>query len=172
MCIIIDTSTFGFVFDQKNKRHQDFASVLEWILYDKGKIVYGGSKYLKELKGAVAYLRLFTLFQQCHKIIQIDTDDVDKKENEYTQLINNCKFDDQHIVAIVSVSGCRIVCTDDKRAMPFIKKSTFYQKGRTPKIYSSLKNKCLLCDKNIPKQYRNGKKVPDDICKKMGFKRM
>jgi hypothetical protein len=52
MCIIIDADTLGLVFNPETKEHKKFKPVLEWINNGKGKIVYGGTKYEKELINA------------------------------------------------------------------------------------------------------------------------
>lgn len=59
MCIIVDTNTFGPVFDSNNEKHAEFKPVLDWVLHGKGKFVIGGSKYMAELKKAKKFLKVF-----------------------------------------------------------------------------------------------------------------
>ena len=49
MCVIVDTNCLASVFERKSEKHPQFAPVLEWIIFGKGKLIYGGSKYIGEL---------------------------------------------------------------------------------------------------------------------------
>jgi hypothetical protein len=59
MCIIIDANTFAAIFDPINKGHIDFKPVYDWIVFGRGKIVYGGKKYKSEVKNVSKYFGLF-----------------------------------------------------------------------------------------------------------------
>jgi len=61
-------------------------------------------------------------------------------------LVDDKKFDDPHIVAILRLSGCGVVCTCDEKAIPFLKDKKLYGDGKKPKIYSHEKNRKLLQD--------------------------
>jgi predicted nucleic acid-binding protein len=168
MCIIIDTNTWAEVFDASAKEHNEFKPVLDWIAGENGigRIVCGGTTYRNEIPKK--YLRLFKLYNDRRKTIMVNDEDVDAKEAELKAILEHRDFDDPHIVALVFVSGCRLVCTQDDRAIPFItgkhqEAKKFYPKRFIkPKIYRSSKNADLLIEKNIPKQYlppeRNTKK--------------
>jgi hypothetical protein len=81
---------------------------------------------------------------------EVDEKRVDEKQAELEKLVNHKNFDDPHIIAIIIVSGCQIICSTDDRAYPFFKMKELYPKNFTrPKIYSGLNNKDLLCDENI-----------------------
>lgn len=157
MCIIIDTNSLSYVFNKENNRHSEFEPVLNWIMFGKGKIVYGGTTYEKELAKATSFLKLFVELSRNNKVIIVDKKKVDQKEKGLIPHVKNRDFDDPHIVAIVIISGVHLVCTGDKRAIPFITNRIFYTKGKPPKVYSSSKCKNLLCNKNIPKKYLNKK---------------
>jgi len=125
-------------------------------------MVYGGSTYLKELRGMKKYLRLINILKSACKIIDCSDkmQKIDEKERFLTQQIDNPDFDDPHIVAILIVSGCKLVCSDDKRAYPYFTNSTWYDSARyVPKIYSHFKNNDLLCDKNIAEICKPSKKL-------------
>jgi predicted nucleic acid-binding protein len=150
MCIIIDINVFADVFNKKSTFHIEFTPVQEWILKGKGKIVYGGSRYKKELRLAVKYFRLLVELEKINKTVKLDDSEVDKKEWEVAKTKKHRDFNDEHLVAMVLASGCRLVCTKDSSAMPFIKDHIFYTgAGKRPKIYSGKKNKDLLNDSNI-----------------------
>jgi hypothetical protein len=74
---------------------------------------------------------------------------VDAREAELIAITQGTGCDDQHIIAILCVSGCRLVCSRDSRSYEFIKCKRYYPKRcRVPRIYSSSKNVDLLSDKN------------------------
>ncbi len=155
MCIIIDTNTLGLVFNSETKEHEKFKPVLEWINNGKGKIVYGGTEYEKELIKANS-LKLIKQYNIAGKAVHICNKKVDEKETEIKKRANNISFNDTHLVAIVCVSKCKlIICSNDKKAYPFLKDPHLYQKeAQTPKIYnerSFKKHKELLNDFNIAK---------------------
>ncbi len=60
-------------------------------------------------------------------------------------------FDDQHLVALLIISGCKLICSLDERAYLFFKHKEFFEKAsKRPKIFKGTKqNKNLLNDKNI-----------------------
>ena len=149
MCIVIDTNSFSCVFDEHNSKHDDFKPVLEWIRDGKGKIVYGGTSYEKELETAHKYVKIFSEFQKSDRVVVIDKATVDNKEKECKALVKHRNFNDAHIISIIVVSGVKLVCTDEKRAIRFLKDKRFYERGKRPKIYTSKKNANLLCDSNI-----------------------
>jgi len=45
-------------------------------------------------------------------------------------------FDDPHIVALLNVSGCKRVCTNEKRALPFLEFEDLYRDRIPPVIYT------------------------------------
>ena len=152
MCIVIDMNTIPCVFNETNEKHSEFKPVKDWIINGKGKMVYGGNTYLNELKKMQKYLKFINILKSARKIIDCSEkmEKIDEKEHYLTQKIDNPDFDDPHIVAILIVSGCQLVCSDDKRAYPYLTKSDWYSSAKVvPKIYSRLKNKNLLHDNNI-----------------------
>lgn len=149
MCIIVDTNTIARVFDEDNQEHEDFKPVRDWIINKKGKLVYGGTKYLEELGAMGQYLKLFQLLGRVNKTVIIDKETVDEYQAEAEELIQHKDFDDPHLVAILQVSSCKLVCSIDKRAFPFLTHATFFKGKKKPKIYSAARNKDLLCDANI-----------------------
>lgn len=150
MCIVVDTNAISRVFNEQNSEHEEFKPVRDWILKKKGKLVYGGTKYLEELSKMGEYLKLFQLLGRINKTVVVDTEAVDEYQAEAEQMIQHKDFDDPHLVAILKVSGCKLVCSVDERAFPYLKHQLFFKgKDNKPKIYSSSRNKDLLCDANI-----------------------
>jgi len=150
MCIIVDACTFASVFDVQATDHAHFHPVLAWLVEGKGKLVYGGTRYRDELRRSPRYLHLFVQFQRAGKIVEIEDAQVDTIQQHLEAYVSNPDFDDAHLIGIVRVSGCLLICTNDKRAMPYLKRADLYPQGTTrPKIYSSHRNQRLLADVHI-----------------------
>ncbi|MGY2201060.1 hypothetical protein [Pseudomonas gingeri] len=153
MCIVIDINTFHSVFDENSERHLHFRSVLNWIINGKGKIVCGGTKYFQELEKLKRYIKLFNQLKKSGKVVFVDDHSVDSKEKELKELCKDSDFDDPHIVALLIESGCKLICSEDVRSYPYIKRKEWFPKGSTPpKIFcikSSAKAQRILSDHNI-----------------------
>lgn len=145
MCIIIDTNTLPAVFDDNCSDHLTFKPVLDWICDGPGKVVFGGTQYSTELKKR--YLGLFTALKAANKAVYIDDDLVDQATTSAKEKIQHKDFDDQHLVGLLLVSKCRLICSLDKRAYPFFQHRTFFSAKEEPKIYRSLSGAKLLCPK-------------------------
>lgn len=153
MCIVIDTNVLPSVFKVDSTNHAQFKPVKDWIIKGKGKVVFGGSKYLAEIKEK--YLVLFSELKKAGKAIYIPNDIVDKQEEIVNAMIVHPDFDDPHLVALLRVSKCKLICSLDKRAFPYFRHSQFFRLAADrPRIYSSITNASLLCDRHIA-----------DICK-------
>jgi hypothetical protein len=164
MCIVIDANTFAPVFDTRNQRHDEFKPVHDWIFVGKGKIVYGGTKYKEELRRAARYLKIFIELQKARKVVEVNDQDVDAKQAELEELITHKDFDDPHLIAIVIVSGVKLICSDDARAYPFIKDNTLYPRNiDRPRIYSRSSNQDLLTDANIADICKPASKPPKGL---------
>lgn len=165
MCIIVDTNTFGPVFDSGNEKHAEFKPVFDWVLYGKGKFVIGGSKYMGELRKAQKYLRIFGVLNiYRNKVIQLDTAEVDKIQKSIEAMVSDSDFDDPHLPAMVIVSKCRLICSDDSRSVRFVTNPHLYpDKVKTPKYYTGSRNCDLLSDKYIDARYRPLEKMPQNM---------
>ena len=164
MCIVIDTNTFASVFDPSSEKHSEFKPVLEWIVFGNGKIVYGGSKYKQELREARKYLSFFLELSKARKTKEINDAEVDEKQKEIERIVNDKKFNDPQIVAIIVVSGCKLICSEDKSAYPFFKRKDLYPKHITrPKIYSKASNADLLSDNNIAEICKPTRRLPKEL---------
>jgi len=154
MCVIVDTCTFSAVFNPKNKNHNKFRPIKSWILEGKGKMIYGGEKYNKELAGSF-YLSVLAQLKTARKLVKVDDAEVDKAAADLKERYPQARFDDEHLVAIATVSRCCVICTDDKRALPYITDKDLYPADmKLPKIYRSAKNASLCSDKHIVKVCR------------------
>ena len=142
MLIIIDTNIVDCVFDTKHSRHSNFEPVNKCItnINYPGIMVYGGSKFIRELGGRLdkKYKKLLIQLRNVGSLRELDKALIDKTEKDLKK-IEPCKgFDDEHIIACVIVSGSKLVITDDKRADKYIKdeNNQFYHSPKMkPKIY-------------------------------------
>jgi predicted nucleic acid-binding protein len=152
MCFILDTNVFGAFFDENNSQHHNFAPAKKWVFDGNGKLVYGGTKYKSEMKKVIKYLGLFRELAKIGKFIEVCEKKVNQYEHDLLQMNINSDFDDHHLIAIILASKCKIICTNDLRAIPYLKDTAYYKNGvKKPKIYKTNKNKSLLRDQNIAK---------------------
>ena len=119
MCAIVDTCSIGSVFNRKAQFHNEYAPLLSWIESAQGRIVFGGKKYLREIKDMEFFKRLLQDYARQGKLVRLDDAAVDKYASQAKAKIRTARFNDEHIVAMVAVSGCRVVCTDDDEAIPY-----------------------------------------------------
>lgn len=148
MCILIDACVFAHLFDPKNKEHENFAPLLNWIQMGDGAMVTGGTKYEKELKALPKYLPIIAELARAGKVLVASRKSVDSKERELKKLTPK-KFNDEHLIAILVVTGCLLISTVNKSDMKEMTDKTYYPKRRKPKIYQNKTHAKLLCEKNI-----------------------
>lgn len=162
MCVIVDTNTFGPVFDPANEKHAEFKLVLDWVLHGKGKFVIGGSKYMGELRKARRYSRIISILKVFKdKIIKLDDAAVDKEQKRIEGVEVDPDFDDPHLPAMVIVSKCQVICSVDNRSVRFVTNPKFYPDNFViPKFFTGSRNKDLLSDKYIDKKYKPLNKIP------------
>ncbi len=154
MPIVIDTNALASVFNGNCSEHDDYKPVANWIFEGDGCIVYGGSKYKKELKRANLYLGIINELRRIGKVKEIDHSMVDEHEKQLKTLVISSRFNDAHLIAIFRVSRCRLLCSNDRKGDKFIKDETLYLSGqKPPSIYRNKKHKRLLCKNNIVQLY-------------------
>ncbi len=146
MCIVIDLCALPLVF---KKQSSEFIPVYNWIFQGNGKMVFGGSRYAKELSKLAKYLDLIKELKRINKVVVVDKSIVDSCEKKMKEIEPKNDFDDPHIVAIVEASGCRVVCTTDERSDKYLKDKRFYEKSKKPSIYRTKKHVHLLNCKNV-----------------------
>jgi hypothetical protein len=156
MCIIVDTNVFSSVLDPESS-DQNFKPIHDWIFSGNGKMVYGGKKYMEELTQSSKYVKIFNSLSRAGKTIHIVDAEVDDFQSKIEKIITDADFDDPHLIAIVAISGCRLICTKDSRCHKFLKiKEIYPKKSGVPKFYhnpsqrhlisnQSLKTLCRIC---------------------------
>jgi hypothetical protein len=145
MPIVIDSNTFAMVFDPNNALHSEFVPIKEWIASGNGFLLFGGTKFMKEMGQSPGRLRVIRILKERGEAIEIETAIVDNLEEIIIEQTHKTKCNDQHIIALLSAARCHLLCSLDTESFPFIKKKTLYPKGMNRvRIYSSSKNKELL----------------------------
>jgi hypothetical protein len=75
----------------------------------------------------------------------VSDDAVDTKEKVLKRKFVHRDFNDHHIIAIIIVSRCNLVCSADRKSHPFLRKKELYPKHfKRPKIYSGSAHVNLL----------------------------
>ncbi|WP_338375018.1 hypothetical protein [uncultured Flavobacterium sp.] len=150
MAIIIDANCVANVFSKSSAKHLDFKPVLEWILLGKGIMIFGGSQYRKEMAKTSKYLPIIRLLKDVGKAVEGCQNDIDEYQKKVENLRDNEDFDDPHLPAIVVITKCRLICSEDTRSIPFVTDRKYYPNNFTiPAYYTSAKNKNLLTDKYV-----------------------
>ncbi len=161
MCLIIDTCTVPIVFNARSQHHKRFAPVLIWITRGNGCMIYGGTKYKDELRRLRKYFGLIAELVKQRKAIALPDAPIDVYATNLKIKVPDTDFDDEHLVALVAKSNCRVVCTDDKRAHTYLRRADLYPKNiKPPKIYNSASHSKLCCDENVIGICRQSKKKP------------
>ena len=151
--IVLDINCFHSVFDIDSSDNADFCHVLHWVKKQKyACFVYGGTKYNSELKKIIRnkkYISFISELNRARKFVEINAQLIDDYAIHLKRICSDTDFDDEHIVAILNISGCKLVCTKDIRAQEYIKRKDFYSDKKIPRIYSSGKQRSLLNKKYI-----------------------
>jgi hypothetical protein len=149
MCLVIDANTIGKVFDRRNADHARFKPVCSWVTSGDGSVIYGGTKYLEEL-GKGRYLGLYTELLRVRRAVRIDTKAVDDRSVLVKAKVTDKAFNDEHIVALVGLSRCCLVCTDDIKSLPYLRRKDLYPDGvKAPNIYRQPKDSKHCCGRMI-----------------------
>ena len=110
MCAIIDASVLATYC--ANPKAAGFGEVDRWLTSRNGRIVYGGTKYGKELERVDAARQLFAGYARAGKAKLLDNDRIDA-DAAWIAANQRIKSDDEHILALARVSGARVLCTSD-----------------------------------------------------------
>jgi hypothetical protein len=152
MCALIDANCLSKVFDPTNSEHANYLPVWKWINEARGaRMIYGGSTYLKGLGRLRRILGLVVELRRKNRVVVLSTADVDTIEHEIINTIGSSGHEDEHLVAIVIVSGCRVVVTGDDAAIQLLKRTELYQgrEAKVPRIYQRTEHEHLCCEDNV-----------------------
>lgn len=150
MCVVIDPPLFIPMFKTTDPKHNDFVDLKNWVHTGKGKFVFGGDEYMKQLKKVGSILGYLKELRKIGKIVNVSSVEVNAAAQFAIQQVGTTDFDDAHLVAIVSVSRCRVVAVDDPRSHRFLKSKKLYLNNvKLPKLYTGAKNRNILSAQNI-----------------------
>jgi hypothetical protein len=145
MCIVIDTNRIPSVLNPSASDYREFEPIWNWINAHNTMIVYGGKKYKTELSKMKRYYGIFEELKKSGQAREVDDQMVDKVEAEIIRKTSHHSFNDHAIIAIVIVSRCRWICSNDTTSSYFFKLKSLYPKGfQRPSIYTGHKQKGLL----------------------------
>jgi hypothetical protein len=145
MCIVIDINRLAPVFNDQCEEHEEYLPIKEWIMRGHGFLVFGGTKYKKELEKTHRYLRLIRQLKISGKAVAIKDDIVDNAEVNIKKKTSGTDCDDQHIIALLGESRCPLFCSYDGRSFRYIRDRGLYPNGMDKvRIYTSSRNQTLL----------------------------
>lgn len=143
--VVVDTDSLSKVFDKANKEYKEYEPLHKSIIEQKRSVImYGGTKYMNELKRARKFLRLFVELGKSGMASMLNVQAVDNEEEKIIGLASDSKFNDHHIIAIVVVGRCNIICSSDTNSHGHYKNSLYYPKHLRPKIYNGLSSSGIL----------------------------
>ena len=135
--IVIDSNALSRVFNPLNAEHGEYRPVLKCISTGKGIMVYGGSSYVRELGQLSRIQGIVVELWRAGKVVILEPGEVDREETRLRALVKTRRFDDHHIVAIVIVGKCTVICSAEREALGFFTDRSLYPKRfKLPKIYS------------------------------------
>lgn len=146
MLVIIDTNVVDIVFNPFHSRFSNYKPINKCItdINSRGIMVYGGTKFIKELGTRLdrKYNKLLIELRNIGRLLELERKEVDNLGIKLKRIEPSRNFNDEHIIACVILSGCRLIVTDDKKADKYIKdeKNQFYCSPKIkPKIYRYIK---------------------------------
>ncbi len=126
MCVIIDACCLSKVFETSNRDHSNFTPILQWLHEGSGRMIYGGTKYGEELKRMPKVRRHMVELGRKGKLVRLETERVDSMALNLKRTVAHRDFNDEHLVALVITSRCCVVCTDDQKAIDYLKTPEHY----------------------------------------------
>jgi len=150
MCVVIDVCAIPAVFDTSNADHIELKPIYDWIRAGKGKMVYGGTTYTKELKRLPTFQAIIAAYEHAGKVYIVDKQSVDDVEKEIIGKIANPSFNDYHLAAILRVSKSRILCSKNSGHFVHIRNSVLYpQKMKKPYVYRNSRDIAILSQRDV-----------------------
>ncbi len=113
MCTVIDADTFAYFCNKDSELYNDFQPVRDWIENSRCKIVYGGTKYGKHLRDNPRFRSYLAEHEHKGKIKRLCRAEVDSATSIIKGNFSGIDFNDHHIVALVLITRCKLVCSRD-----------------------------------------------------------
>lgn len=127
MCIILDANRFSDALTSPPDPR--YEPIIRWILNGDGLLVFGGTRYYKEIDGHAAARKFFADRFRAGQAYFVPHDDVDAEEAVVMRL-GECTSDDEHVIALARVAGARTLCTEDVALMADFKNVKLVPKPR------------------------------------------
>lgn len=118
MCVVFDTDTFGEVSDNSN---EDFEPLRNWISRERHTVIYGGSEYLRQLRKSGPFRRYLRGLEKTGQIHTLNGQVIDRTAVFLANRFISKNYNDHHIVAILLISGCKVVSSHDQGLHELIK---------------------------------------------------
>ena len=113
MCAIVDCANVGNT-SVGPAASQAGKAFLDYVSRGGLKLLVGGQKLRQEIAGcSQEFQRWLTLAIRAGHILNIDDDPIDALA-EVLHAAGTCKSDDQHLVALASATGARLIYTNDR----------------------------------------------------------
>lgn len=107
MCIIIDAN----VASKLSPCSADAKPVVEWLMFGRGKLVYGG-KNADELLEVASARRFIAELYRAGRAVLIDEAKIKKSERDVSAR-GICYSNDIHVIALAIASGARLLYSHD-----------------------------------------------------------
>ena len=105
------------------------------------------------------FLTVVGNYERQNRLVKLPKERVDSLMHEIKRKHVHKDFDDPHLVAMVIISKCRVVCTNDDRAVPFLTDKRLYpRRFKLPHIFKNEGSASLCCNENIVPVCRGGQK--------------
>lgn len=143
--LIIDACTLSSVFKVSSADHAEFEPVLQALYKGQCRMIYGGKKYLDELADVSSVHSFIMALSKGNRVKVLNQDDVDERQKYVETIIKAPDFNDPHLPAIAFVGNCHLICSKDKKCMPFVKDKRLYSTHfKVPSFYTSKRHRSLL----------------------------
>ncbi len=111
MCAIVDTNVYHQVFSTGSQSSAG-KYFLDWLMRRNGGTLVSGGGHLRELNRIADFKRVFAERLQAGRARRIPDETVDA-ETEALRSSDICRSNDEHVIALATVSGARLLFTND-----------------------------------------------------------
>ena len=111
MCAIVDTNVYHQVFTTGSQSSAG-KYFYDWLMRRNGGTLVSGGGHLRELNRIADFKRVFAERLQAGRARRIPDETVDA-ETEALRSSDICRSNDEHVIALATVSGARLLFTND-----------------------------------------------------------
>lgn len=136
MCAIVDADRAGLFF--ADNIDQEFVPLWDWINRGSGTLVVGG-KLKRELFNMQRARDSIQVWEQAGRAAILPDDEV---EAEARKVLDQCRSNDSHVIALARLSGARILLSGDKTLWDDFRDGGLLRP--TGKVYRSTTHRSML----------------------------